>query len=319
MVSSKQGNKRRGGRQSNSRRFKGNSGGGGGSGIGQLNGIHGGMNLRSSMNAMFSVSQIPDNPGYVDFNEPSVPPIQTPQSKKTNKERYNRRNQKNRNHGGKPWPGSGRIPGQTSALPPLLPPSNRGYRNAGMPRMGNRGPLPLPPMAMRPPIPPPMPPLNAGRFPPRPLIPPPLTGVPMPPPLLPPRGLPMRGPPIPPRPIMGRGGLPGPGPMRRTKNIHANRKNEGKNRRRQGRAGQKKKAITKKTLSEIVNQYPLDKPWVTDEIKEEAKKKEEIENKLKGNKDDKLFAEFKIQRDKFVNLYEAARLEYIGKHPEQVK
>lgn len=117
--------------------------------------------------------------------------------------------------------------------------------------------------------------------------------------------------------------------MRRNKNVIGNRKNLRSSKRRAGNlpgnttnngtnAKAKKSTTTKKTLSEIINQYPLDKPWVTEEIREEHKKKEDIENRLKGNKDDKLFAEFKVQRDKFVKMYETARLEFIGKHPEQV-
>lgn len=58
------------------------------------------------------------------------------------------------------------------------------------------------------------------------------------------------------------------------------------------------------------DRYQLSKPWVTDEIKAAHEKKVELANKLKGNKNDELFAEFKVKRDEFVKLYDAARIEY---------
>lgn len=58
------------------------------------------------------------------------------------------------------------------------------------------------------------------------------------------------------------------------------------------------------------DRYQITKPWVTDEIKAAHEKKVELANKLKGNKNDELFAEFKAKRDEFVKLYDAARQEY---------
>lgn len=58
------------------------------------------------------------------------------------------------------------------------------------------------------------------------------------------------------------------------------------------------------------DRYQINKPWVTDEIKAAHEKKVELANKLKGNKNDELFAEFKTKRDEFVKLYDAARQEY---------
>lgn len=77
------------------------------------------------------------------------------------------------------------------------------------------------------------------------------------------------------------------------------------------------KKIKPKVPAKPKEEYPLDKPWVTEEIKAEHDKKVELAERLKGNKDDALFAQFKEQRDKFVKMYDAARLEFIGKHPEQ--
>lgn len=212
-------------------------------------------------------------------------------------------------------------PPNMSPIPPML-------NNRGGPF---RGPLPPPRMhpmmAMgRPPMPPlmPPPPIN-GRFGPRPMLPPPLMGRPphpgMPLPR-PPLGMPL---PPPPRPLLApRNANPiGGSPIRRTKTNRRNNRNNKKNKAKKpnapGTAGASNTAgpHQKKSILNKPNQYALDKPWVNDEIKEACKKKEDLETKLKGNRNDQLFAEFKIQRDKFVTMYEAARLEFIGKHPEK--
>ncbi|KAH8420618.1 hypothetical protein KR009_012179 [Drosophila setifemur] len=73
-----------------------------------------------------------------------------------------------------------------------------------------------------------------------------------------------------------------------------------------------------KTLKHLISQYPIDKPWVTEEIRTEHTKKVDIENRLKGHKDDELFAQFRVQRDKFVSLYEAAREEYLKQEAASV-
>lgn len=78
-----------------------------------------------------------------------------------------------------------------------------------------------------------------------------------------------------------------------------------------------KKGAKGKEVVRPREEYPLDQPWVTDEIKAEHDKKVQLADRLKGNKDDALFAQFKEQRDKFVKMYDAAKLEFIGKHPEQ--
>jgi hypothetical protein len=57
--------------------------------------------------------------------------------------------------------------------------------------------------------------------------------------------------------------------------------------------------------------YSLEAPFVTDEIKEEHKKKEDILESLKGKgKNDDLFAKFKEQRDVFVKKYDEAKAAY---------
>lgn len=80
-----------------------------------------------------------------------------------------------------------------------------------------------------------------------------------------------------------------------------------------GQKGQKGPVKGRKPVKGRRNQgdrYPINKPWVNDEIKAAHEKKIELANKLKGNKNDELFAEFKTKRDEFVKLYDAARQEY---------
>lgn len=79
----------------------------------------------------------------------------------------------------------------------------------------------------------------------------------------------------------------------------------------------KKGAKSKESVKGPREEYPLDQPWVTDEIRSEHDKKCQLADRLKGVRDDALFAQFKEQRDKFVKMYDAAKLEFIGKHPEQ--
>lgn len=89
---------------------------------------------------------------------------------------------------------------------------------------------------------------------------------------------------------------------------------KGGNVKRNLKGGQKGQKVVKgRKLKGRRNQgdrYPINKPWVTDEIKAAHEKKVELANKLKGNKNDELFAEFKTKRDEFVKLYDAARQEY---------
>lgn len=54
-------------------------------------------------------------------------------------------------------------------------------------------------------------------------------------------------------------------------------------------------------------QYPLDKPWVTEEIKALHVKKLDLENRLKGKKDDKLFDEYKTVTHTFIQMYNSAK------------
>lgn len=214
--------------------------------------------------------------------------------------------------------------------PPMPPvphmfPMNGGRRN---------GPFPPPPPHFRaPPMGPrgmrggpmmPPPPPN-GRFAGPPMGPGPMSLMQRPLPPMPPMRGPMMNPMgrmIPP-PLRNRADGP---PMRRNPNGKVPPSRIGKAAKGTPRNaianGKGQKAVVKKAKVKVParprEEYTLDKPWVTEEIKAEHDKKVELADRLKGNKDDALFAQFKEQRDKFVKMYDAARLEFIGKHPEQV-
>lgn len=72
----------------------------------------------------------------------------------------------------------------------------------------------------------------------------------------------------------------------------------------------KKRGRVLKNGRRVQDRYQINKPWVTDEIRAAHEKKVELANQLKGNKNDELFAEFKVKRDEFVKLYDAARQEF---------
>lgn len=174
------------------------------------------------------------------------------------------------------------------------------------------GPVPpFPPLPFQAPMPPmrcPMPPM--GGPPPRhPFI---RRNGRVGPPLLPPlmRPLGMMGPRMPPRgPPLGPGG-----PFNMVGHLNGKIKKPNPKLIKQAIKGKS----TIKTLKNLVNQYPIDKPWVSDEIRAVHDEKLDIENRLKGNKDDELFAQFKVQRDKFVSMYESAREEYLKQEAASV-
>lgn len=72
----------------------------------------------------------------------------------------------------------------------------------------------------------------------------------------------------------------------------------------------KKRGRVLKNGRRVHDRYQMNKPWVTDDIRTAHEKKVELANQLKGNKNDELFAEFKVKRDEFVKLYDAARQEF---------
>lgn len=309
-----------------------------------------GNNTKQRIAAMMFNPQM-DNPGYMDFNEPPTRPQSNNAPKQFNKiqnavnsnggspakqnrsqRRSNNNNEHQRNQRGN-MNGGGRWQ-QRGGLPPSMnlrqgPPNMRPFPLP--PRMHPMG-GPMMPMGMRPPMPPPPPiPPHMGRFGPR-HLPPPLGAN------MPPIGLgPLRRPP----PHMRMGPVPIPPPLRRVGppagplRRGANKSNGAKtatvtntnnnNRKQPGTANQKnvkrkkgQKVGTAKK-NQLIDKYPIEKPWVTVEIKGAYEKKLDLENQLKGKRNDELFAQFKVQRDIFVGLYDAARSEFEkNKKSEQV-
>lgn len=294
-----------------------------------------------------NTNQMMDNPGYMDFNEPTVrqPPMQKPNMNKNQQNgiklngngpanggpHRHANGNKNRRQGPinggnqhQPQRNGFGNPGNSGRFGPPRN-FNGGGGGGGGGGAGFRG---------GPPRMHPMPPMHD--FPPQ-FFPHQRFGPPMMPPP-PPMGMGMMGPPLPPRRPMGprRGPLPPPmagappfrgnnnGPTRPVRRGKVNGPVNGPNNRRQnlklgkGRKKADRTKNTKKVNQQSSNQYPLKKPWVTDEIREAHDKKVELANGLKGKKDDALFAEFKAQRDKFVSLYEAARASHIGKNKDEV-
>lgn len=313
------------------------------------------MNM-GGIGAMFNTNQIPSN-GYLDFTEPSSNnmanntngnnPKQFKNSNSNNVGANGNANNKNRNvqrrnngqraqggmsninmnGGNNRWGNNNRGRDQSMGNNNRNNGMNNNMRQGNMmqfngpPRHGPMGPMPpMPPMGMIPPLAPPMPIHNMnGRFPPRPLMPPPMG------PLGPIRRPPnFRMGPFPNRGMMARNN--GSGPIRRNK-IAGGMVN--KNTRRGGGGGgggtpanqknRKKNGMKNgKRTNQNVNKYSLEKPWVNDEIKEVYKLKTDLENQLKGKKNDEIFAQFKEQRDKFVSLYDAAKQAYVTAQKEVI-
>ncbi|KAL9881101.1 LOW QUALITY PROTEIN: female sterile (1) K10 [Glossina fuscipes fuscipes] len=328
--------------------------------------------MMNSYNQILNASQIPDNPGYLDFNLPTPPvPIisnsnvsntngnstdftengmgsgaaaQKKKTAKANKRVGNSSNNcshqaqqhvaqqnggwKNKNQqlhraNHQRFNGSGPVTGIRFPVQRNFPPNQRlggNRRGRMMPPMVGQGPRGI--MGpMGPPIPPPheFQPLMLPPIPPMcrngPPLPPPLGGQAPPPPFM------RRGArPLPPPPLA----MPSMMPACMQRNIPQSAPLNGAGISAKIKKIKIAKKVTKgkstiKTLKNLINQYPIDKPWVTDSIRDEYNKKIDLEDRLKGNKDDELFAQFKVQRDKFVGLYETAREEYFKKEAAAVK
>lgn len=268
--------------------------------------------FRPQFPGQFQQNPIP-NPGYVDFNEPvAAPPPQQmrqnngPRKNFQNKQQGMKQGNGNFKNGGRQQRGN--FGGGPPMRRPMPPPPHAAF---GPMPMHDAHPMPpMPGFAARP-FPGGDPNFRRPFFPPRPIpqmhrrMPPHMAMGPMPP-FLPPMGGPMRhGRPMPAIPIP---------PRRRSGAIQKpiNNKNVKKGVK---PAAQNPKKKPNKTHGPT---YPLDKPWVSVEIKEAHAKKIDIENRLKGNRNDELFAEYKKQRDLFVALYDAAKLEHIGKNKKEV-
>lgn len=301
------------------------------------------------MSSMFNANQLGDNPGFVDFNDD----VQIPSASTSS---GNTASSSTASSNGTGPAGGHKITTRKGnhSLKRMNMKNGGGMRRMPPAMGGHWGPPipPMPPMFMAggrrngPPLPPPphfrVPPLGMRGMRGGPMMPPPppngrFGGPPMGPGpmgMMPPRPMP----PIPPMrgPMMNPMGRMMPPPLRGRPDGPPIRRIPNGKLPSGGRAGKGlkvvprgvpphgkvvKPGIARKNKSKVPvkpkEEYPLDKPWVTDEIKAEHDKKCELAERLKGNKDDALFAQFKEQRDKFVKMYDAARLEFIGKHPEQ--
>lgn len=308
----------------------------------------------ANMGAMFNQNQMLDNPGYMDFNEPTVR-LSYPQKNLNNKNIHQNgngvnngqtSNKGNKNHGraahnnfnnqflnnnnqrNNKRNANGNIGGGGGGVNNMNFNSRFGGQlrnnpqncNFGM----NSGGINSPFCNNLPPMPSPMGPMRPGNFdgygqqffPQR-------FG-----PMMPPQMGMMRPPIMPRRPLPNNQMLPtfrgnnssSRGQELRRKFTSANNTPINKRRPNQKVLKGRKKADRKtgKKLNPSGDKYPLNKPWVNDEIKAAHDKKVALSNQLKGKKDDQLFAEFKEQRDIFVKLYEAARLLHTGKSDKQV-
>lgn len=64
-------------------------------------------------------------------------------------------------------------------------------------------------------------------------------------------------------------------------------------------------------------QGEMNKPWVTEGMKNEIMKKHKLHQKAKKTKSKADWDEFKEQRNKVTTMLREAKLEYIGAHPEE--
>ncbi|XP_022918833.2 uncharacterized protein [Onthophagus taurus] len=187
-----------------------------------------------------------------------------------------------------PHPPGGRMPPPGMRPPmgpgpgPRGPPPFRMRPPHGMGGPGPRGP-PGPPFGMR------------GMRPPPPGMRPPPPGM-MRPPMMPP-------------PMMGPGG-PGPRGFRQGPGGPRPLMPPNKMRR-----GPKDRIMKRRRHSN--NDLDLSKPWVTQQIKEEFEKKSELLKKAKNSQAMADWTLFREQRDVCNGMYNAAKLEYVGEHPEE--
>lgn len=66
-------------------------------------------------------------------------------------------------------------------------------------------------------------------------------------------------------------------------------------------------------------QVDLASPWVTSDIKGEFEKKDKLFAAAKESNKPDDWDKFKEQRSKCDKMYKTAKLDYIGKHPEEVR
>lgn len=252
----------------------------------------------------FNAPQLNDqNSGYMDFSSNNFNEPQQPVQRQQNNQKRNNQQQLNQN----------RRPNQKKNF------QNGGGNNKNWnPQQQRRGMPPMPMMNQPNQFSaPPMPPMNqrpGPNF--RNMRNGPNNGP------MPPFGMPMRP------PMMG---MPMPqmmrGPARRQfqqkfnqnnkqnqsrgKNPNLTKVDKPKNRKQPANMNKRNATGGNKGKKKQRDPYSLEAPFVTDEIKAEHAKKEEILESMKGKgKNDELFAKFKEQREVFVKMYDEAKAAY---------
>lgn len=71
------------------------------------------------------------------------------------------------------------------------------------------------------------------------------------------------------------------------------------------------------TIKQKDKQGEMNKPWVTEAMKNEIMKKHKLHQKAKKTKNKDDWDAFKEQRNKVTTMLREAKLEYIGAHPEE--
>lgn len=68
-----------------------------------------------------------------------------------------------------------------------------------------------------------------------------------------------------------------------------------------------------------LDELDLSKPWVTEAVLAEFKRRDELLRVAKETSKSEDWGAYRVQQEKCGDLYNAAKLEYIGQHPEEVR
>lgn len=79
----------------------------------------------------------------------------------------------------------------------------------------------------------------------------------------------------------------------------------------------KGKPKAKKANTGELQENELNKPWVTEAMKNEIIKKHKLHQKAKKSNEENDWKEFKEQKTRVATMIREAKLEYIGSHPEE--
>nr|CAD7408395.1 unnamed protein product [Timema cristinae] len=82
--------------------------------------------------------------------------------------------------------------------------------------------------------------------------------------------------------------------------------------------GARGKPNVKKNLNTLnIEEQEINKPWISEAIKNEIMKKHKLYQKAKKSNEETDWNEFKEQKNKVVTMVSSSKLEYIGNHPEE--